>query len=274
MKTQELLELAALDALGLLEEHERDEFDRAFRAAPPALQAQIRREQTRIAKDDTLLPEVDAPLGLKAKVLATWREAMTSRKWTLPPILPSSGVSPVWRMAAVGSLAAVIVMGVSFLYIKGEFERYSTMAHEIAKKEAEVKDFGPRLESDLFNVNVTKVHFVAVDNKSCKGEATLMFDTRPKIEGNRKTYAGQLHCRRFSPSPVDYKVVLLDKDGKLVPGASNEPMSVVGQFRVNAEEGSALNLRITITVEENHGVGGLAIVGPGEGTPILGKIML
>jgi len=27
-------------------------------------------------------------------------------------------------------------------------------------------------------------------------------------------------------------------------------------------------------VEENHGVGGLAIVGPGEGTPILGKIML
>lgn len=54
MKTQELIELAVLDAMGLLDEQEREAFDAAFDAAAPAIQAQVRREQTRLSVSEHL----------------------------------------------------------------------------------------------------------------------------------------------------------------------------------------------------------------------------
>ena len=62
--TRDLLEYAALDALGLLDDAEREEFERAFRAASPEVQAMVRREQTRAADIDAILPRVEAPAGL------------------------------------------------------------------------------------------------------------------------------------------------------------------------------------------------------------------
>jgi len=47
MTLQEMIELAILDAMGLLDEEERLAFELAFRAAAPPVQAQVRREQTR-----------------------------------------------------------------------------------------------------------------------------------------------------------------------------------------------------------------------------------
>ena len=45
MTLQELIELAILDAMGLLDEEERLAFEVAFRASAPAVQAQVRRER-------------------------------------------------------------------------------------------------------------------------------------------------------------------------------------------------------------------------------------
>ena len=59
MTTHELLELASLDALGLLDADERESFERAFRAAAPAVQAQIRREQLRAPRSAMNSPAVD-----------------------------------------------------------------------------------------------------------------------------------------------------------------------------------------------------------------------
>src|SRR5262249_53868009 len=136
MKTQELLELAALDALGLLDENERETFDRAFRAAPPALQAQIRREQTRIAGDDWLLPKVQRPIGLRARVLAAWREAVSAvsnrgrarRLVGSLALLPSRGVSPFWRAGAIGCAAATITMGVALFWVQSEYHRFGDVS--------------------------------------------------------------------------------------------------------------------------------------------------
>ncbi|QYU70067.1 hypothetical protein J4558_08100 [Leptolyngbya sp. 15MV] len=50
MPFHDLLEMAVLDTLGLLDEQEQAAFEMAFRSAPPAVQAQVRREQTRFAK--------------------------------------------------------------------------------------------------------------------------------------------------------------------------------------------------------------------------------
>ena len=78
MMTHELMEMASLDAMGLLDPTERETFELAFQAADPALQAQIRREQLRFSRMDDMLPKVSPPLGLRARVIAAVRGAMES----------------------------------------------------------------------------------------------------------------------------------------------------------------------------------------------------
>lgn len=131
MNTQELIELAVLDAMGLLDEQERDAFDAAFDAAAPAIQAQVRREQTRLSLSDHLLPDVEPPAGLRALVLEAVRKAMAlpaaSRHRRLRTLAigltPSRQVSPIWRAASVGFAAAAVTFGLTFMHNLGEFDR-------------------------------------------------------------------------------------------------------------------------------------------------------
>ena len=51
MTTGEMLELAAVDALGLLDDAEREAFDAAFRRAPSAVRELVRAEQARVAAE-------------------------------------------------------------------------------------------------------------------------------------------------------------------------------------------------------------------------------
>ncbi|XOV76882.1 MAG: hypothetical protein ACFHWZ_08725 [Phycisphaerales bacterium] len=76
MTTQEMIEMASLDALGMLDADERAEFEAAFRAASPSVQAQVRREQKRFADAEHLLPEVDPPAGMKFRVMSAIRDAI------------------------------------------------------------------------------------------------------------------------------------------------------------------------------------------------------
>jgi hypothetical protein len=58
MTIQQLLENAHLDALGMLDADEQTQFNKAFASAPPAIRAQIRGEQARVADMGDLLPDV------------------------------------------------------------------------------------------------------------------------------------------------------------------------------------------------------------------------
>lgn len=78
MSLQELIELAILDAMGLLDEREQASFESAFRTASPSIQAQVRREQTRLSRIEALLPDVTPPAGLRAAVLAAVREQIAT----------------------------------------------------------------------------------------------------------------------------------------------------------------------------------------------------
>ena len=128
MTTQELIELAVLDAMGLLDEAEREEFDAAFASAAPAIQAQVRREQTRLSLSQDLLPDVEPPAGLRALVLEAVRKAMGSpaerRHRRIAggalALTPARQVSPWWRAASVGFAAAAMVTGVTFLQLRSE----------------------------------------------------------------------------------------------------------------------------------------------------------
>ena len=57
MPREELLELASLDALGLLDEFDSAHFTRSFHAAPASVQDEIRRLQASIATDAALLSD-------------------------------------------------------------------------------------------------------------------------------------------------------------------------------------------------------------------------
>ncbi|MBC7771836.1 MAG: hypothetical protein H7210_05035 [Pyrinomonadaceae bacterium] len=272
MKTQELMELASLDALGLLEEPEREAFDRTFRAAPPALQAQIRREQARIAQDDSLLPIVDAPIGLKAMVMARWLEAMTARKRFLPPLLPSSGVSPFWRMGAISAVAASVVLAAAMLQIQTDFKRVVSASNQIEMSKAWTEAFGPTFSHAFYKFR--HVGYQPADGK-VSGDVVLLIDPehRSDEEGNM-VRVGELYVRNFPASAGAYQIALVDGKGDLVVSSNGDKMTVLTAFTCSTDNGSEVHLRITVKVEQIPTGYGLAIVGPGEGNPVLGRLML
>ncbi len=175
MTTQELIELSLLDAYGLLEEAEREAFERAFRAASPALQAHVRREQTRLSRMDNILPDVEPPAGLRAAVLEAVRRAMAAarpglriraRMGWMPPLLPSRNVSPVWRAAALAMATAAVLFAAATLYIRGEYAQYrrtiqsDTLLAELSKK------FGaPYVHDVIFDADTKRAVFTRPDDQ-------------------------------------------------------------------------------------------------------------
>lgn len=119
MSTRDLFELASLDALGLLDEGERESFEQAFRAAPPHVQAQVRRQQLHFTQIDDLLPEVAPPPGLKARVMAAVRQAITAvanegpvaRVGRVSSFSAFMNFAPMWRAACIGFATASLVLG-------------------------------------------------------------------------------------------------------------------------------------------------------------------
>jgi hypothetical protein len=126
MTIRDLLENASLDALGLLDEEERAEFESAFRSAAPEVQAQVRREQRRAADLDATLPNVEAPVGLRARVVGAVRRAIAEVSTPVGSVHPEvdSGhrragflflrTTPVWRAACIGFATATVVLAGAF----------------------------------------------------------------------------------------------------------------------------------------------------------------
>jgi hypothetical protein len=263
MKTHELLELAALDALGLLDEAEREAFDAAFRAAPPALQAQIRREQTRIAGDDTLLPRVEAPLGLKARVMAAWRDAVEAVSSRSPArrlvgslaLMPSRGVSPLWRAGAIGCAAASIVLAMAMFTIRGQFEKYQQAANSINAAEVWRKEFGATFERAFFAPGTEFVQFDA-SGADVKAQAVMLVDPANNM--------AQLYLRELPAGTGSLMLVALGDDGKPVLNEAGEPVQVICEIRpASLESGSIFNNKVKLG---ESGTVGLVLTGetPGE----------
>lgn len=212
LATHELIEMASLDALGLLDPEERDAFERAFRAAAPAVQAQLRREQLRFSKMDDMLPQIEPSLGLRARVIAAVREAMetvAARRGTeaAPALRFPIGVSRFWRVGAIGAMAAAIVLGFSTLWISNETKDLNEARSQIAFNTAMDRDLGRRFTSSFMNANTQFVGFVpASDAPDARGaRARLMFDPAKK--------QAELFVQDLPATDRDYEVVVVDKNG-------------------------------------------------------------
>lgn len=210
MNTPDLLEMASLDALGLLDPDERDAFERAFRAAAPAVQAQIRREQLRFSRMDDLLPQVDPPLGLRAKVIAAVRGAMESvagrRGADAPALRFPSGVSRFWRVGAIGAMAASLVLGYFTFEALNATRGLSGANQSVLISQTLQEQFGRRFEAGFMNPNAKLVAFQpASDAPDLRGaRASLLIDSAKKT--------GQLIVKDL-PADGEYEVVVVDSQG-------------------------------------------------------------
>ena len=218
MKTNELLELASLDAMGLLDPDERDAFERAFESAPPAVQAQVRREQTRLAAFDSVLPQVDPPLGLKAKVLAALRDAMEAvsnrpRADVIASIRAPRGVNPLWRVGAIAAAAAAVALAISTLELTREYDDITATAVSNAAIDTMRERFEPGFDRVLLSDQTVIVQLKsdqASDAQRSRPSGVLLVDS--------KTRTGRLIAQGLS-STDEYELVLINKDGRQIKTA-------------------------------------------------------
>lgn len=214
MTTHELLELASLDAMGLLDPEEREAFELAFRAAAPPLQAQIRREQLRLSYIDGILPVVEPPPGLRARVMAKVREAigsMTIRKISggaiVPDLRPAYGVNRMWRVGAVAAAAASVVLGLSVLQMRMDYTDIQNGQISNGVTDKILADFGVKFSQAMFDPHTRFVQFndAAGEQQPFAGRALLVVET--------KTKTGELFLKDLPASGAEYEVVVVDEQG-------------------------------------------------------------
>jgi hypothetical protein len=211
LATHELMELASLDAMGVLDPTERETFEQAFQAADPAIQAQVRREQLRFSRMDDMLPKIDPPLGLRARVIAAVREAMGSassrRDSDAIPIHTAGNVSRFWRVGAFGAMAAALVLGYFTLQFSQASKDLSGANRINTIDEAIAKEFGNRFKPLFMNPNTQFVSFVAAsDAPSAKASrARLVIDPDSK--------KAELFVQDLPRTEGEYEVVVVDSKG-------------------------------------------------------------
>lgn len=249
MKTHELIEMSLLDAYGLLDDHEREAFERAFASTSPAVQAQVRREQTRFASMDMLLPDAEAPADLRARVLERVRMAIAAQDEgavrhaasTVPAITRSRRVSPVWRAGALACAAAAVVFGVTTLQMRAQYDKLESdiQDDQLLAQMLQGSDRSD-LRDLLFNAKTERVVFTSTGASSL-GEASLW--TNPDWQNGRLFY---LNLPR-QPGNA-YKLAVIDEAGNVI--------NVVAEF----DSSGGL---MTRSVPSTTGSGTLAIMGPG-----------
>lgn len=97
MTRDELLELAPLDAFGLLDDYEAAMFNRSFHHAPVAVQAEIMHIQAELAEASTLLSGDEPRPLLRQKVLVRLQDEIEEANEQLQPLaqIGNPGLTPI-----------------------------------------------------------------------------------------------------------------------------------------------------------------------------------
>ncbi len=213
MTTHELIELSLLDSLALLDDDEREAFDTAFRAASPAVQAHVRREQTRFAQIDALLPDVTPPAGLRAAVLEAVRRAMAeddakAERLVLPPMIQSRKVSRLWRAGALGFATAATVFGATTVWMWSEFSSLQrTIENDTLLAHLSETLGGNFVQDVLFDADTTRVLFQPTDGG--RGEASIF--------ANPEWSKAMFFCRGMPATPgTSLKLAIVDGSDRVI----------------------------------------------------------
>lgn len=210
LPTQELLEQAGLSALGLLEPDEQHAFDVAVSAAPDHVRAAIDAEMARTLELRPLLPPAEPRAELRRLVIEAVmadvraREAVGAERGPIP-FQPFGGpgrrgVSPLWRGAALGLLAACLALGTVFVQLVADAERVDS-----ERLMAQVQDeIGARFVVDtLFSPGTQRRVFVPTS--AAVGDAQVALWYNPEWDHARLYYRNlpDLEGRRYVLAEVD-----------------------------------------------------------------------
>lgn len=87
MSREELLEFAALDTFGLLDDYDSDRYTRGYHDAPAALQDEIKRLQADLTTDPSFITsDEEPPFSLRERVLAAVAAAIEREEAQLAPL--------------------------------------------------------------------------------------------------------------------------------------------------------------------------------------------
>ena len=246
MTHRELLENALLDVLQMLDDDEQAAFNEAFEAASPHLQAQVRREQTRFAKMESLLPDVSPPASLRARVVEAVRAAIAGRQIAeaesalqlhdpdaisrLPAMAHRRKVAAMWRAAAFGCAAAAIVLGITSVRLQGLLG--DIRSQEDMLLSAMRDKFGPEYLADaLVDGSTQRITLTGTD-------AALQNEAKAAVWFNPGWQAAKLFGINLpATTGSKYKLVVVDEN--------DEPVSVIAEFIFT---GGLLSEEVPITV--------------------------
>jgi len=221
MNLQSLLENAHLDALGLLDERELADYNFAFAAAPPAVQQQIHEEQARWANLDFLLPRVEPPAHLRARVLDRLSAEILRAQAggdvsdDVYTMRPSKRVSPIWRLAAVSLIGVAGVLGAAFLNVVMFNAKLGDNMTDDGVTRSVLSIFDgddARINQKLFDPSTLTSIFAAKD-RAFTGVACI--STHPDWE------TATLNMRNMPAIEGSYHLVLVDADNRIVQDVAN-----------------------------------------------------
>lgn len=219
MNTMDLIELAVLDALGLLDPEEADRFESAFQAAAPATQQRIRAEQSRLADLERLLPNVSPSAELRERVVLAVREAVLASAVADAAEAPevagqdrlrlrrSGGVSSFWRVGTIAAAAACVAFGAAFSAMVMRYNDLDAQLQRISDSQAQLQAYGADALEILFNPDVARpIQFTPKDPGN---------DMRVTLHYLDEKRQGYLHCGYF-PMGADtrYELVVM-KNGQI-----------------------------------------------------------
>lgn len=256
MTTRDLLELASLDALGLLDEQERKDFERAFAAASAEVKAQLRREQARFADIDRWLPKVEPPPHLRDVVLGGIKDAIEAAQQ--PAVVGRIGpgvaglwqTAPMWRAAAIGFATASVVLAGFFFSVSEQNKRIAEL--NATNKGA---DINIRVQGKLDDVLASRNHECLVFERA-EGVSNALATTSMAIHYDNETGDGVLVVSGALPvGDEEYSLVILDEN--------NRPTELLKQFDGDLESViTEVSLRKRDKVEPLKSLGRLALIGP------------
>ena len=250
MTRQELLELAALDGLGLLDSYEAALFTRSFHHSPAAVQDEILRLQAEIASDETLLPDVEPEESLRERVLRRVAEAIEKVDAELAPLATignnhrksdgndrrssfrSSG--PFWRAAAFILTGSLAVTGYFLANAQQGQEEITRLALTNITSAQLIERIGPGIIDYIFDRNAKRIVLSPV-KANTKLEAVLFVNH----EDGTAFLVTNNFSQRLNPT---YRVQLSN------PGSKPEN---VHQFTSTAGDLDGLQIKYTAVVLAN-----------------------
>lgn len=237
MNTQTLIEQTVLYTLGFLDADEEAAYEASLAAAPAEIRACVRAEAARMADLGDLLPDENPGPEVREMVLAAVRAGMREqeveqrivagritpetpapRRYSQPALPRSRRVHPVWRAAAIGFIAATIVLTID----SARSRTYYQNATEGARIAGVYDATGPGfLDAALFDANTRRVILTPASSDT---NAAASVWHNPDWGPTARLFVKNL---KPQPGQEPYRLVVLDAEGNVV--------REVAQFRPTGE---------------------------------------